>query len=315
MMAGRTEVLRCRGARPHAWLVLVATTLAIGACASAPRAPVIERAETAKAPAARPDKAATRTKAARDPDWRPKTYTVQKGDTLYTIALEHGLDYKELAEWNGIDNPNLIRVGQQLRIVQPASGATTSALKAPAAVEARPVGNTEMLKVEPRGAKFPYSDKALAQIQDAKPQAPKAEPEPKPAKPEPRPQPEDGDADEGLAWAWPAAGKLLADFSDKSKGVDIAGRAGQPVLASAPGRVVYSGSGLRGYGKLIIIKHNKTYLSAYAHNSQLLVKEGQSVAKGQKIAEMGNTDTDQVKLHFEIRRFGKPVDPLKHLPG
>lgn len=315
MKVGRTEAVRSRGARPHTWLVLVAATLAIGACASAPRAPVIERADAGKAPAAKAEKAGTRTRAARDPDWRPKTYAVQKGDTLYSIALEHGLDYKELAEWNGIDNPNVIRIGQPLRLAQPASGATTSALKTPAAVEGRPVGNTETLKVEPKGVKLPYSDQALAQLQEARPQVAKAELQAKPARPEPRAHADDSDDEEGVDWSWPASGKVLAGYSDKSKGVDIAGKAGQPVLASAPGKVVYSGSGLRGYGKLIIIKHNTTFLSAYAHNSQLLVKEGQTVAKGQKIAEMGNTDTDQIKLHFEIRRFGKPVDPLRYLPG
>ena len=119
-----------------------------------------------------------------------------------------------------------------------------------------------------------------------------------------------------LAWAWPAKGKIVAGFSETAnlKGIDIAGTAGEPVRASAPGRVVYAGNGLRGYGKLIIIKHNGTYLSAYAHNREILVKEGQQVTRGQKIAEMGNTDADQVKLHFEIRRHGKPIDPTKFLP-
>jgi lipoprotein NlpD len=124
------------------------------------------------------------------------------------------------------------------------------------------------------------------------------------------------DDDEKLDWQWPATGKLVTGFSDTAnlKGIDIAGKAGQPVLASAAGKVVYAGTGLRGYGKLVIVKHNTTFLSAYAHNSEILVKEGQQVTRGQKIAEMGNTDSDQVKLHFEIRQLGKPVDPLKYLP-
>ena len=124
------------------------------------------------------------------------------------------------------------------------------------------------------------------------------------------------DDEEPLEWGMPTNGKVVAGFSenDNRKGVDIVGQRGQAVVASAAGKVVYSGSGLRGYGKLIIIKHNKTYLSAYAHNDQILVKEGQNVNKGQKIAEMGNTDADQVKLHFEIRKLGKPVDPAKYLP-
>ena len=119
-----------------------------------------------------------------------------------------------------------------------------------------------------------------------------------------------------IDWVWPATGKLVAGFSDTAnlKGIDIAGKPGQPVVASAAGKVVYAGTGMRGYGKLVIVKHNTTFLSAYAHNSEILVKEGQQVARGQKIAEMGNTDADQVKLHFEIRRLGKPVDPLQYLP-
>jgi lipoprotein NlpD len=134
---------------------------------------------------------------------------------------------------------------------------------------------------------------------------------PSPAAPAPSP----GD-DEGLDWVWPAKGKLVAQFSESAslKGIDIAGAAGDAIVASAPGRVVYAGSGLRGYGKLVIIKHNATYLTAYAHNKDLLVKEGQSVTRGQKIAEMGSSDTDRVKLHFEIRRLGKPMDPLRFLP-
>ena len=122
--------------------------------------------------------------------------------------------------------------------------------------------------------------------------------------------------DAKVDWAWPTSGKVIAGFSESAnlKGIDIGGKAGQPVLASAAGRVVYAGAGLRGYGKLVIVKHNNTYLSAYAHNREILVKEGQHVTKGQKIGEMGDTDADQVKLHFEIRRLGKPIDPAKFLP-
>ena len=150
----------------------------------------------------------------------------------------------------------------------------------------------------------------------AKPEPPaqiaKVEPSPQAARPEPGAEPDDEDT---VEWIWPARGRIVARFTDSgNKGVDIAGRVGDPVLASAPGKVVYSGSGLRGYGKLVIIKHNKTYLSAYAHNNQILVKEGQTVAKGQKIGEVGATDADSPRLHFEIRRLGKPVDPMKFLP-
>ena len=122
--------------------------------------------------------------------------------------------------------------------------------------------------------------------------------------------------DEDIAWIWPAQGSMLAGFDEaKNKGLDIAGKAGDAVIASADGRVVYAGAGLRGYGNLIILKHNNTFLTAYAHNQTLLVKEDQSVKKGQKIAEMGNSDADRVKLHFEIRRQGKPVDPARYLPA
>lgn len=204
------------------------------------------------------------------------------------------------------------------------------------ATEAAPVVKSDVIPVltEPKALKEPYSAKAMTvepapRTAVAKPAAP-ATPEkktvaeaprtetasPETAKPETAPDKPAAPADdEDVDWSWPAKGKVLAGFSDGgSKGIDIAGEQGQAVLAAAPGKVVYSGTGLRGYGKLIIIKHNKTYLSAYAHNSQLLVKEGQAIAKGQKIAEMGNSDTDRVKLHFEIRKLGRPVDPAKYLP-
>jgi lipoprotein NlpD len=140
--------------------------------------------------------------------------------------------------------------------------------------------------------------------------APTAAPAPVPA---PASEPSAGADD--VPWIWPASGKVIGQFSEAgSKGLDIGGKAGDAVIAAGDGKVVYAGTGLRGYGKLIIVKHNATFLSAYAHNQNLLVKEGQTVSKGQKIAEMGNTDADQVKLHFEVRRQGKPVDPMKYLP-
>jgi len=141
-----------------------------------------------------------------------------------------------------------------------------------------------------------------------------ATPSSAPAKPAAPPAAASGDED--LGWIWPAHGSLIAGFDEaKNKGLDISGKAGDSVLAAADGRVVYAGAGLRGYGNLIILKHNNTYLTAYAHNQALLVKEDQSVQKGQKIAEMGNSDADRVKLHFEIRRQGKPVDPSRYLPS
>ena len=194
--------------------------------------------------------------------------------------------------------------------------------------------NTENYKTQPKAIKEAYSEQALRDVQrgaaapppvtaaTAPPAIVTPAPPPEPAPPvvvarvDPKPAPEPADGDEKVDWSWPARGKIVTGFSEAAnlKGIDIAGASGQPVAASAGGKVVYAGTGLRGYGKLIIVKHNGTYLSAYAHNKEILVKEGQQVAKGQKIAEMGNTDADQVKLHFEIRRHGKPVDPLRYLP-
>jgi lipoprotein NlpD len=249
--------------------------------------------------------------APREADPRPRSYTVQKGDTLYGIALENGLDYKELAEWNGIEQPYLIRVNQQLRLFPPEQTAVAAPLRTvpPVVASRQPeeLPKTEK-QVPPDAAEKP------APAQPVKSEAPPGgdrEPADK------KDGAENGAEDDRMDWGWPAEGKITTGFSDSAngKGLDIAGKLGQPVHASASGKVVYVGNGLRGYGKLIIIKHNKTYLSAYAHNHQILVKEGQNVSKGQKIAEMGNSDADQVKLHFEIRRFGKPVDPLKYLPS
>lgn len=303
-------------------------TLFLAACVSKTPAPVVERSTpTASATAA----AAAPAISARD------LYTVKKGDTLYSIALDNGLDYKELASWNGIDNPHRILIGQQLR-VKPASAADGGASEV---AQARPItsaqvvekpvlsANTEMLKREPKAGKEAYSEQALAKAQ-AQPSAKIAEPvsaaptpsatpattaTPAATAATPAAKPAEASGPDEIVWLWPATGKVVATFSEgANKGVDIAGKSGEAILAAGDGKVVYSGSGLRGYGKLVIVKHNGTYLSAYAHNRAILVKEGQSVNKGQKIAEMGDSDADQVKLHFEIRRQGKPVDPLKYLP-
>lgn len=267
-------------------------------------------------------------------DWRPQSYIIQKGDTLYSIAFNYGFDYHELAELNGIKDPNVIQIGQEIRLFPVGTAAT---LRSSEVAEIKPL--PAIIKEQPKVAKYTYNDAALAKIdqvqqtktEDAKPQPQtsakvaithkndsKIKPEVKTeslVQTQPEVSAADGE-DDGLDWALPTNGKLIADFSEAEnrKGIDISGKLGQAIVASAPGKVVYSGSGLRGYGKLIIIKHNKTYLSAYAHNDNILVKEGQSVTRGQKIAEMGNTDADQVKLHFEVRRLGKPVDPAKYLP-
>jgi lipoprotein NlpD len=172
------------------------------------------------------------------------------------------------------------------------------------------------IKSQPKVGRLAYSEQALANADHMQEDAAQAAPVVVAEKSQPTNVVKDEGADEALEWGMPTIGKVIADFSESAnrKGVDIVGKRGQAIVASASGKVVYSGSGLRGYGKLIIIKHNKTFLSAYAHNDQILVKEGQNVSKGQKIAEMGNTDSDQVKLHFEIRNLGKPVDPAKYLP-
>ena len=310
-------------------VIAALTLLAVGACTSRQPAPVSERGPGATAPVTKPVPSA----AARDADPRPEFYTVKKGDTLYTIALDNGLDYKDLAEWNLLDNPNRISVGQQLRLRAPPSSVTMTPLKSSPGIEARPIGSAppvasappagaanETVKSQPKAVKVPYSDQAFAQL-SAPPQPPvqTKPPETAVAKVEPRadekPAARDDD-DEKVEWGWPAGGKLLTTFNESTnlKGIGIAGKLGQAVAASAPGKVLYSGDGIRGYGKLVIVKHNKAYLSVYAHNSQLLVKEGQTVVKGQKIAEMGASDATEVNLHFEIRRFGKPIDPLKLLP-
>lgn len=327
-----------RRALPTRIAILIAAAIAAG-CVSSRPAPVSERTPASRAAAPVPVPAPQVTTAKPSPvkpaaaptEPRSDTYTVKPGDTLYSIALENGLDYRDLALWNGVDNPGSLRVGQQLRLTAPAS-VVTAPLKAPAgAVAAKPLGTgptppavtaaapaSGAVVSEPRGVRVPYSDQALAQL--SKPEPPAAvriEPPKAETRVEPRPE-SGGDTARGpddLDWAWPVRGKVVATFNDaSSKGIAIAGKLGQPVLASAPGRVIFSGTGIRGFGKLIVIKHNNTYLSVYAHNNELVVKEGQNVSKGQKIAEMGNTDADQVKLHFEIRRFGKPIDPMKLLP-
>ena len=225
---------------------------------------------------------------------KPGYYAVRPGDTIRRIANETGQTWQNIARWNSLDNPDLIEVGQVLRVVPPSAGTTTAV--APATVEPNGVVTRP---VTPQPA-----------IVAAGPSAPASAP----AKPAAAPVAASGDED--LGWIWPAHGSLIAGFDEaKNKGLDISGKAGDSVLAAADGRVVYAGAGLRGYGNLIILKHNNTYLTAYAHNQALLVKEDQSVQKGQKIAEMGNSDADRVKLHFEIRRQGKPVDPSRYLPS
>ncbi|MGV8893054.1 MAG: peptidoglycan DD-metalloendopeptidase family protein [Burkholderiaceae bacterium] len=258
----------------------------------------------------------------------PGYYTVKKGDTLYRIALDQGQPYPDIVAWNNLSNPNDINVDQVLRVLPPgaATGGAQTGSIASSGVEVRalsaPVAKSggAANKTTPRGDKRPYSESALAELQKpealaaiaaAKTPGTSATP---PAKTEPA---KTADADEeGIGWIWPAEGKVIARFEEgKNKGIDIMGKLGQHVIAAGSGKVMYAGSGIRGYGNLVIVKHTNNLLSAYAHNKTITVKEGQSVNKGQVIAEMGNTDTDTVKLHFEIRQQGKPVDPSKYLPS
>jgi lipoprotein NlpD len=242
------------------------------------------------------------TAAVTTPATDPATYVVQRGDTLAKIGFDHGVSWRDIARWNQIENPNVIEVGQVLRISGPAETAGN-----------RPITSRPL----PAQAASSKPSVAPAQTTPAAPAAGGASaavtatPAPATGTPAPAGLP----PDDAPAFAWPASGTVLSGFDEsRNKGLDLNGKAGDAVYAAADGRVVYAGSGLRGYGNLIIVKHNNTYLTAYAHNQTLLVKEDQDVQRGQKIAEMGNTDADQVKLHFEIRRQGKPVDPARLLP-
>lgn len=334
-------------------LPLVVLSLLLGACSGNPvvnssPVPIENRTSSATKPAMgtasrgkNPSRAVER-----EPDWRPKTHLVGKGDTLYSIALEYGLDYRELAQWNGLADANVISVGQQLRLAaEEASSAVVVKPLAPKKPLLPAPVVSDTVVAFPKALKVPYSDAALADLQRQL-QAPVVPPvvvspviavpaldpavenKNRPDKMESRPEAKnppviankaENDAsgdDEALEWVLPTQGKLLSGYSEKgNKGWDIGGKKGQAIFSASVGKVVYSGTGLRGYGKLIIVKHNKTYLSAYAHNQVILVKEGDTVIKGQKIAEMGDTDSDTVKLHFEIRRFGRPVDPSKYMPA
>jgi lipoprotein NlpD len=228
---------------------------------------------------------------------KPGYYTVKPGDTLRHIGLDTGQSVRDLMRWNNLENPNVIEVGQVLRIVLPTNEnplvvtrpvTSGTAATATAATPTRPASGASA----PAAAGAPAAAPVITSTPPAAP------------------------SEDDVAWIWPAQGKLIAGFDEvKNKGYDIDGKAGDPVIAAGDGRVVYAGAGLRGYGNLIILKHNNTYLTAYAHNQTLLVKEDQAVKKGQKIAEMGSSDADRVKLHFEIRRQGKPVDPAKYLPA
>lgn len=265
----------------------------IAGCATTRHAAPVREAATQRQAAPTP-----RPQVATEPV-RPGYYRVQPGDTLYKIAFDHGLDFRDLAEWNDLDDPERIFVGRALRLSEPSrprpapqKTAAAPAASGPAAPAPRPAS-------PPRQSAETAADRPAAKPPEKPLPTPVVDPEAPPER-----------------WVWPARGSVVTAFNEPpgSKGMDLAGTRGSPVLAAAPGRVVYAGLGLRGYGKLIIIRHGKTLLSAYGHQDQMLVREGQVVALGQPIGTMGDTDADRVKLHFEIREYGKPVDPMKYLP-
>lgn len=284
------------------------------------------------------------------------TYQVKRGDTLYSIALDHGADPRDLREWNRRDNPDRLQPGQVIRVAPPegqqqppvqvgaarGSGAIDSRPLESRPLDSRPLdskpiatrppetkpapGPSAAVKNDPKAVRLPYSSENLAMLQRGEPSPPVAQPgvAPQPPRPvasapaQPAPsasaaaEPRDGDA---IEFIWPARGRIIAGFAEPtSKGVDISGKPGDPVVAAASGRVIYIGTGIRGYGKLIVIKHDNNFNSVYAHNREILVKQDQTVTRGQQIAELGDTDADSPRLHFEIRRSGKPVDPVKYLP-
>ena len=280
------------------WLLLaLLSAMVLSGCANKNRpAPVEDRSpNAARAPA--------KMVASADNAGKPGYYSVKSGDTLIRIGMDNGQSWRDIARWNNIENPNLIETGQVLRVTPPEE----------TGVVVRPVSSTNVVTssapANTASAPAPASNTA-----SVRPPASAANP-PNASTPSNNLANTDS-AEETVSFQWPTRGNVLAGFDEvKNKGIDIAGKAGDPVLAAADGKVVYAGSGLRGYGNLVILKHNNTYLTAYAHNQSLLVKEDQAIKRGQKIAEMGNSDADQVKLHFEIRRQGKPVDPAKYLPA
>ncbi len=300
-------------------LVLALALMLVGCASSQNKAPVEERAVMTRPTAANitaPASPATAAAEAAKPmpgaenAGKAGYYTIKPGDTLIRVGLDQGQNWKDIAKWNNIDNPNLIEVGQVIRVAPP--GAETSAMGArpvtTAKVESKPLDSKP---AAPGTTTAPAASASTPVVANA----PAASSATSAAASPGTGAPGGKDAEDEVNWQWPVTGSVLEPFDEgKNKGLAIGGKAGDPVLAAADGRVIYVGSGVRGYGNLIIVKHNNRYLTAYAHNQTLLVKEEQSVRRGQRIAEMGSTDTDRVKLHFEVRRYGKPVDPAKFLP-
>ena len=301
--------------RPVFWLSVAAVMVMLSACGSKPlnQAPVEDRASVSSKMENTPPAVQIKQPPGFENAGKAGYYTVKPKDTLIVIGLEAGQSHKDIARWNNLENPNRIEVGQVLRVTPPVAvtapvaGSTDSGVAV-----AKPVVSSAATAtaIAPGAVAKPASapaSGATASTATASAPVPVAAVSASAG---------NASAEEDLGWIWPGSGPVLAGFDEaKNKGVDIGGAAGDPVLAAADGKVVYAGAGLRGYGNLIILKHNNIYLTAYAHNQTLVVKEDQTVKKGQKIAEMGNSDADRVKLHFEVRRQGKPVDPAKYLPA
>ncbi len=301
----KTEKPSCALVRRALAIALLA--LSAGACTvtSVREAPIVEKSDRSglRGEPVRAVEAAPLAPLQREA--KDGTYVVQRGDTLYSIALAFGQDFRDIARWNALNDPSKLSVGQALRVTppdaEPAAPAVAAAVPvAPsAAVEARPLAAAPAA-VPP--TPLPPAANAAPPVAPAAKQAEATKPGP-------------AAIDTGITWQWPATGGVIAAFDEtRNKGIGIAGKEGDPVMAASDGQVVYSGSGLRGYGNLVIIKHTDDFISAYAHNRQILVKQGQVVKRGQRIAELGQTDSGVPKLHFEIRQRGKPVDPLKYLP-
>lgn len=311
-------------------VLLVLLALLTG-CASRTPAPVDDRRPS---PAAQAKPPAAQVVQVVPPAGRAELYVVKRGDTLYSIALEHGADFRELARWNKLDDPSKIRIGQELRVRAPEEPAPVQVGSARVSrdIESRPLepgtgtgaapaspspaAAEGGMKTTPKALRLAYSEQNLAALSRAEGK-PEAKPEPvKPAAPAPAAvvaAPER--AADGIDFIWPVKGRVLAGFSEpRSKGLDIEGKLGDPVVVAAPGRVIYVGSGIPGLGKFIVVRHDNGFNTVYAHNRENLVKMDQNLVRGQKIAELGNTDADTPKLHFQIRKLGTPLDPQKYLP-
>ena len=293
---------------------------ALAGCAARGPAPVVDRAAR-PAPARAGGEPAAQQPAARIEASTTGFHTVARGDTLHAIAFANGLDVRDVTVWNQLDNPDRILVGQRLRLSAP-PGADVRPLAEALPLEAQPLNDdapvAPALVNEPQARLLPWSEANWRLV--SAPAGAESAPRPGSAAPAraasaPASAVMPVTVAPAPGWTWPADGALAARFGGAGgKGVDIVGPRNSEVRAAAAGKVVYSGTGLRGYGRLLIIKHPGDFLSAYAHNEAVLVKEGEQVDAGQTIARMGDSDADRVKLHFEIRRYGKPLDPLVYLP-